>query len=164
MEQNSTQSSCEGVCYASWTCHHPSSNRAANFQLFFTTAVVDIIVRETNIYAHQVLGDAAGEKWEDVTAGDIRAFLGFALLMGINRLPQIHLYWNQQLEFYYAPITERITRDRFMAIWQYLHFTSNPPPCSQSSSSSLSVSSSSPPQCHRHHPRHCHHHPCHRHS
>ena len=28
----------------------------AIFQLFFTTAVVDIIVRETNIYAQQVLG------------------------------------------------------------------------------------------------------------
>ena len=45
------------------------------------------IVRETNVYARQVLGDGASEKWTNVDADDISAFWGFALLMGINRLP-----------------------------------------------------------------------------
>ena len=58
------------------------------FRLFFTSALVGTIVNETNNYARQVLGDAGSGKWEDVDADDIWAFLGFALLMGINRLPQ----------------------------------------------------------------------------
>ena len=41
------------------------------FRLFFTTAIVATIVRETNVYARQVLGDAASEKWTDVDADDI---------------------------------------------------------------------------------------------
>ena len=73
------------------------------FRLFFTSALVGTIVHETNAYARQVLGDAASGKWEDVDANDIWAFLGFALLMGINRLPQLHLYWNTNPAFHYLP-------------------------------------------------------------
>ena len=121
------------------------------FRLFFTSALVGTIVHETNKYARQVLGDAASGKWEDVDADDISAFLGFALLMGINRLPQLHLYWNTNPAFHYLPIAERITRDRFLAIWRYLHFTTTPPPSSSStatgasSTSGASSSSSSDP-------------------
>ena len=120
------------------------------FRLFFTSALVGTIVHETNAYARQVLGDAASGKWEDVDANDIWAFLGFALLMGINRLPQLHLYWNTNPAFHYLPIAERITRDRFFAIWRYLHFTTIPPPSSSptvagaSSTSGASSSSSDP--------------------
>ena len=93
------------------------------FRLMFTSAIVSLIVSETNAYAREILGDSAAQKWTDVTAEDIWAFLGFALLMGINRLPQLHLYWNTDPAYHYLPIAERITRDRFMAIWRYLHFT-----------------------------------------
>ena len=105
------------------------------FRLFFTTSLVGLIVRETNEYARLVLGERAQEKWTDVTEEDIWAFLGFALLMGINRLPQLHLYWNTNPAFHYLPIAERITRDRFMSIWRFLHFTSNTPSCTSSSPS-----------------------------
>ena len=94
----------------------------------FTSAIVSLIVSETNAYAREILGDSAAQKWTDVTAEDIWAFLGFALLMGINRLPQLHLYWNTDPAYHYLPIAELITRDRFMAIWRYLHFTRTPPP------------------------------------
>ena len=117
------------------------------FRLFFTSALIGSIVHETNRYAHEVLGDEASAKWADVTADDIWAFLGFALLMGINRLPQLHLYWNTNPAFHYLPIAERITRDRFMAIWRFLHFTPNSPSPSSTtvgaSSSSAGASSSS---------------------
>ena len=58
------------------------------FRLFFTTTLIASIVEETNRYAREVLGDAATTKWVDVVAEDVWAFLGFTLLMGINRLPQ----------------------------------------------------------------------------
>ena len=111
------------------------------FKLFFTTTLMATVVEQTNVYARQVLGDAAEGKWTDVTDADIWAFLGFALLMGINRLPQTHLYWNKDPVFHYLPIAERIPRDRFMAIWRFLHFTDI---TAQPQSSASSVSAPSP--------------------
>ncbi len=130
---------------------------AGIFRLFFTTTLVTMIVEETNQYAREVLGDSVTNKWVDVVEADIWAFLGFALLMGINRLPQLHLYWSTDPVYHYLPIAERISRDRFFAIWRFLHFHSNDafsPSASASSataasstaSSSTSSSSSSDPQ------------------
>ena len=62
------------------------------FQLFFSTALIATIVEQTNVYARHVLGDKAESHWVDVTADDIWAFLGFSILMGINRLPSIQDY------------------------------------------------------------------------
>ena len=111
------------------------------FRLFFTSALIQLIVGETNNYAAQILGDDVGVKWTDVDEDDIWAFLGFALLMGINWLPQLCMYWSQR--YHFLPITERIPRDRFMDIWRYLHFTSQispPAPPSTTTGASLSPS------------------------
>ena len=43
------------------------------FKLFFTTTLMATIVEQTNVYARQVLGDAAEGKWTDVTDADIWA-------------------------------------------------------------------------------------------
>ena len=116
------------------------------FKLFFTTTLVATIVEQTNVYARQVLGDAAEGKWTDVTDADIWAFLGFALLMGINRLPQTHLYWNKDPVFHYLPIAEWIPRDRFMAIWRFMYFTDNTAqPQSSASSASAPLPDSTRP-------------------
>ena len=103
------------------------------FKLIFTTTFMATIVQETNRYVRHVLGDAADSKWVDVTVEDICEFLGFALLMGINKLPQLHQYWNTDPAYRYLHIAERIPRDRFFAIRRFHHFTA----------------------------RHCHHHPLH---
>ena len=36
------------------------------FKLFLTTALVELIIRQTNIYAQQVMGDVAFSKWKPV--------------------------------------------------------------------------------------------------
>ena len=41
------------------------------FRLFFTTSLVATIIEQTNLYARQVLGDEADNKWADVTSEDI---------------------------------------------------------------------------------------------
>ena len=64
------------------------------FRLFFTSTLIQLIVSETNNYAAQILGDDVGVKWTNVDEDDIWAFLGFALLMEINWLPQLHMYWS----------------------------------------------------------------------
>jgi hypothetical protein len=54
-----------------------------------------------------------------------RAYMGFMILMGINRLPEIRDYWSTDKNFRYAPIADRITRDRFEDNTRYLHFADN---------------------------------------
>ena len=43
-------------------------------------------------------------------------------LMGINKLPEIRDYWSTNEFLCYAPIADRISRDRFEQITRYLHF------------------------------------------
>ena len=58
-------------------------------------------------------------------AEEIRVYMGFMILMGINHLPEIRDYWSVSEYFRYAPIAERITRDRFEEITRYIHFVDN---------------------------------------
>ena len=83
------------------------------------TPLVDSIVSETNRYAAQV-----GKEWS-TTAEEIRAYFGFMILMGVNRLPEIRDYWSTDPALHYAPIADRISRDRFEEITRFLHFVDN---------------------------------------
>ena len=91
------------------------------FSLFFDNVVIDLIVRETNRYAAQCRGD---DTWE-TNAEEIRAYLGFQILMGINQLPEIRDYWAKDERLHYAPIADRISRRRFEEVSRYLHFVDN---------------------------------------
>ena len=93
-------------------------------------------MEQTNKYAHQVLGEA-GDQWEEVNAEDIWAFLGFSIMMGINKVPALHLYWSRKDLYNNKAISGRISRDRFLSILQYLHFVENQPMSTPSSSDRL---------------------------
>ena len=55
----------------------------AIFKLFFTPALIDLIVEQTNIYAQQTMSDDQYSKLE-VNAEEIWAYMGFMILMDIN--------------------------------------------------------------------------------
>ena len=93
------------------------------FSLFFDDTLVDLIVKETNRYAEQTL-QGTDKEWS-TDAAEIRAYMGFMILMGINHLPEIRDYWSTNEYLHYAPIADRISRDRFEQITRYLHFTDN---------------------------------------
>ena len=95
------------------------------FKLFFTPALIDLIVEQTNLYAQQVMNDAQYAKWENVNAEEIWAYMGFMILMGINHLPALADYWKMDPTYHYGPVADRITRDRFLEISRYLHFADN---------------------------------------
>ena len=89
------------------------------------------IVHQTNLYAQQTMEESQYEKWVDVTVEELKAYLGFCILMGIVKLPSIDDYWKKDPFLHYDPIASRITRDRFRDIRRYLHFVDNktlPPP------------------------------------
>ena len=55
----------------------------------------------------------------------IQSFLGLVILMGINDLPNIKLYWSKNMVFHNTFISSIMPRDRFLEIFYYLHLTNN---------------------------------------
>ena len=95
------------------------------FQLFFTDDLLKWIVCQSNLYAKQVLSEEAFERWKPVSTEELKAFIGFCLLMGINHLPEIEDYWKKDPFLHYAPIADRISRQRFRDLFRFLHFADN---------------------------------------
>ena len=62
---------------------------------------MDLIVEETNRYAEQTL-QGTDKEWS-TDAAEIRAYMGFMILMGINKLPEIRDYWSTNEYLHYAP-------------------------------------------------------------
>ena len=62
--------------------------------------------------------------WE-TNAEEIKAFLGFSILMGVNVLPDIYDYRSLQESFHYFTVTSCISRKQFLEIRRYLHFVDN---------------------------------------
>ena len=95
------------------------------FELYFNNDLQEHIMRQTNIYAKSVMGEDAFQTWNQVTIEELKAFFGFSILMGINHLPSIDDYWSRDPHYHYAPIADRISRQRFRDISRYLHFVDN---------------------------------------
>ena len=101
----------------------------ATFLTLFTPELLEHIVRETNRYAEQCIsathqGDGPPPTWT-TTVDEVKAFIGFAILMGINELPEIRDYWSTNDQLHYFPVASRIPRKRFMELSTYLHFANN---------------------------------------
>lgn len=94
------------------------------FMLFFTSSILDIIVTETNRYAAECLGDLY-QAWTPLTIVEFQAYTGFMILMGLVKMPSMYDYWQRDEIFHYAPIANKISRDRFFELHRYLHFVNN---------------------------------------
>ena len=97
----------------------PLSNGMTTFSNFITDEIVAIIVRETNRYSRDC--ESNFETYDE----EIKAFLGFIILMGIVRLPHLYDYWSTNPLLHYFPIANKISRRRFLDIRRYLHFVNN---------------------------------------
>ena len=95
------------------------------FSHFFDDDLLSLIVRETNRYAAQYLTAANVDTTWETDVEELKAYLGFHIVMGVNRLPEIRDYWSHDLKMNNSFISSRITRIRFEEISQYLHFTNN---------------------------------------
>ena len=54
------------------------------------------------------------------------AFMGFNLLMGLNPKPSVRDYWRKNPIYHYAPIADKISRDRYPLTEVVLCDGSNP--------------------------------------
>eukprot|EP00731_Ephydatia_muelleri_P013820 Em0007g1130a len=102
-----------------------SSSPAEVLSFLFVNELVETIVDETNMYAERMMEPAKIAKWKQVEMQEIKAYLGFNMLMGLVQMPEVEDYWKTDPHFYYAPIATRISRTRFKEITRYLHFTDN---------------------------------------
>lgn len=71
------------------------------------------------------MGQAKYEDWVKVGVEELKAYLGFCVLMGIVQLPALEDYWKVDHFLHFPPISSRITRQRFRDISRYLHFVDN---------------------------------------
>ena len=91
----------------------------------FTTDLQDEIVKQSNLYAKEVMGEEKYSRWTQITREELQAYFGFCVLMGINHLPALDDYWSTDPTLHYSGIASRITRDRFRELTRYLHFADN---------------------------------------
>ena len=79
------------------------------FQLFFTPELLDVIMQETNKYAKQVMGNEKFAKWRKMDVTELKALLGFKILMAMNNLPSTDDHWKRDPFFRYSPVADRIS-------------------------------------------------------
>src|ERR1700722_513283 len=102
----------------------PSSQGAKNFfELMFTKKVWYHICKETNVYAKQRMAIDPNVKWETLTVGELKAWIGCLIAMGLNRKNNIRMYWEPVRRL--PVVADRFTENRFMAIKKYLHLADN---------------------------------------
>ena len=95
------------------------------FTHFFSHDILSLIVRETNRFAAECLAAANSTATWETTLEEIKAYLGFMIVMGVNRLPEIRDYWSMDTMLNNSFISSHITRKRFEEITRYLHFVNN---------------------------------------
>ena len=99
----------------------------ADFLALFTPQLLQHIVNETNRFAALCLSSThAGSPpiWR-TTEDEMKAFIGFAIHMGVQKLPDLYDYWSCSELLHSFPIASRIPRKRFLELRRYLHFVDN---------------------------------------
>lgn len=100
----------------------PDAPEAQYFKLFFDKNIMDIIITETNRYAHS---DKKQDQWKDTDISEMYCFLAMCITMGLVEKPSLKDYWttNQIIETPF--FRTAFTRDRFMSLLSNLHFIDN---------------------------------------
>ena len=72
----------------------------------FTPGLLDDIVEQSNLYAKEVMGEDKYRTWTTITREELRAYLGFCILMGINHLPALDDYWSKDPTLHYLRVPQ----------------------------------------------------------
>ncbi|XP_037930822.1 piggyBac transposable element-derived protein 3-like [Teleopsis dalmanni] len=89
-------------------------------ELFLDDEVINYIVEQTNIYAHQnnVGSDVCNKT-------NIVRFIGFLLLTGYHTVPQVELYWSNKSDLGVPIVQQAFSRAQFRTIKKYIHLANN---------------------------------------
>jgi hypothetical protein len=66
------------------------------YKSFISAAIIALLARETNVYALQCYAENGKDpsKWKMVTEEEMLSFIGVLMVMDINQLPRLDLYWS----------------------------------------------------------------------
>ncbi|KAK0137988.1 PiggyBac transposable element-derived protein 4 [Merluccius polli] len=98
------------------------------FNQIFTEELWAHLVSETNNYSdqtHQTPSRAKMARWSRVTVPEMKTFIGLCMGMGLMVLPVRRDYWRQSKHLFRTQFPRNMSRDRFVAIWRYLHLQNN---------------------------------------
>ena len=90
------------------------------FLSMFTISLMEHIVFQTNLYATQ-----SGKSYTPITVGELCAFLGVNLLMGIKKMPSYRDYWVNEESLNDSFICKQMSSRRFSWILTNLHLNDN---------------------------------------
>ncbi|KAF2886285.1 hypothetical protein ILUMI_19888 [Ignelater luminosus] len=96
-----------------------SKSPLENFLNIFGEDLLNIIVTESNRYAGQK-GTSL-----DLSLNELKAFIGILVIMGLNSLSSLRLYWPSNQNFHSARVSEAMPLKRFLKILRYLHIHDN---------------------------------------
>nr|XP_050033781.1 piggyBac transposable element-derived protein 2-like [Dermacentor andersoni] len=91
----------------------------AYFRYFFDDKLLEEITDQSNLYAVQKNANKA----LCLTRAELEQFLGATMYMSIYRLPRSRMYWNREMRV--EKVAEVMSRDRWQAIKNSLHFNDN---------------------------------------
>lgn len=101
------------------------------YRQFIDNDVLDIIAEETNRYASQYIQSSQlsrrslARQWSNTDRDELRKFFGILMIMGINHLPKMRLYWSKSKMYTNDLIRNSMKRDRFDLLLKFLHFCNN---------------------------------------
>ncbi|XP_005099146.1 piggyBac transposable element-derived protein 4-like [Aplysia californica] len=97
------------------------------FSLFFSPAVIDLLVTQTNSYAAHCLDPLPAtnyykKRWSDTYREEMQAFIGLQIAMGLNPKPSIDDYWRS---FWLVDIhfKQVMSRHRYKLLSAFFHFS-----------------------------------------
>ncbi|XP_062593965.1 piggyBac transposable element-derived protein 4-like [Saccostrea cucullata] len=105
----------------------PDDDLIKYFYLMINEEFFEIAARETNRYAEQEMTRKGSRDsvWYATTGVEMKAFFGMTIIMGINQVPRIDMYWSENPFVGNAGFKTCMTRTRFEKLLQYLHINDN---------------------------------------
>lgn len=100
------------------------------FKMFFPLEALELICNETNRYADQFLTNnelsrySRFHKWQETTVGEIQAYVGLQIAMGMCQKNELEDYWGKYW-LTNVPFSKVMSRNRFELITSFLHFADN---------------------------------------
>ena len=93
------------------------------FELMFSKKIWAHICTQTNLYAKRRIQITPDIEWKEITPSELKAWVGCLIAMGLNKLPDIKMYWDSTWKL--SLVANRFTRKRFLSIKKYLHLADN---------------------------------------
>ena len=88
------------------------------FKLFLPLSLVEYVASCTNQYAIS----KNANNWDPTNPSELYVFFGLIIYMGIDRLPELPMYWSPQ--YTHSFVSDAMSRDRFQQLLRYFYVSS----------------------------------------